>query len=470
MSGIVGLFSKKDIKETLFYAIDYHSHLGTEYGGIAIFDGKRISKKIHSITKAQFKSRFYEDIDFMNMRGNTGIGVISDRDTQPLIIRLKFGEYAICGAGYIENQNDLARKLIDDGTTFSEMYDGRVNQIELVAELINKGKTLIDGIEYMFDHIKGSFSFLLMGKEGIYAVRDRYGRTPLVLAEKNGEKIVVSETCAYKNLDFKIKKFLGPGEIVLLTESGIKQIKKPNDDLRLCTFLFVYTGFPASEYEGKNVEEFREDSGRIIARRDNVKVDMVAGIADSGTAYAHGYSSESGVPVRIPLLKYTPGWARSYVPPTQQMRDLVALMKQITVEALIKNKKIAITEDSIVRGTQLKNYLLVKLWNAGAKEIHVRPACPALMFPCKFLFSTRTLDELFARRILKQMFGRHLRDVRPYLDPDSKQYKKMIAKMERDLNITSLRYQRLEDMISATGLPAKDLCIYCWAGTEKIGK
>ncbi|MGQ9534878.1 MAG: amidophosphoribosyltransferase [bacterium] len=470
MSGIVGLFSKKDIKETLFYAIDYHSHLGTEYGGIAIFDGKRISKKIHSITKAQFKSRFYEDIDFMNMRGNTGIGVISDRDTQPLIIRLKFGEYAICGTGYIENQNDLARKLIDDGTTFSEMYDGRVNQIELVAELINRGKTLIDGIEYMFDHIKGSFSFLLMGKEGIYAVRDRYGRTPLVLAEKNGEKIVVSETCAYKNLDFKIKKFLGPGEIVLLTESGIKQIKKPNDDLRLCTFLFVYTGFPASEYEGKNVEEFREDSGRIIARRDNVKVDMVAGIADSGTAYAYGYSSESGVPVRIPLLKYTPGWARSYVPPTQQMRDLVALMKQITVEALIKNKKIAITEDSIVRGTQLKNYLLVKLWNAGAKEIHVRPACPALMFPCKFLFSTRTLDELFARRILKQMFGRHLRDVRPYLDPDSKQYKKMIAKMERDLNITSLRYQRLEDMISATGLPAKDLCIYCWAGTEKIGK
>ncbi|MEO0205998.1 MAG: amidophosphoribosyltransferase [candidate division WOR-3 bacterium] len=467
MSGIVGLISKKDCKENLFYATDYHSHLGTEYGGIAIFDGKRITKKIHSITKAQFKSRFYEDIDFMNMQGNMGIGVISDRDTQPLIIRLKFGEYAICGAGYIENQNELAKKLIDEGTTFSEMYDSRVNQSELIAELINKGKDLVDGIEYMFSQIQGSISFLLLGKEGIYAVRDKYGRTPLVFAEKNNEKIVASETCAYKNLGFRTKKFLGPGEILLLTESGIKQIRKPNRILQLCTFLFVYTGFPASEYEGRSVEEFREESGRLIAQRDNVEVDMVAGIADSGTAYAFGYSYESGVPVRIPLLKYTPGWARSYVPPSQQMRNLIALMKQITVESLIRGKRIAITEDSIVRGTQLKNYLLVKLWNAGAKEVHIRPACPALMFPCKFLFSTRTLDELFARRILKEMHGKHIKNIGAYLKPDSKEYNKMLKRMEKDLNITSLRYQRLEDMISATGLPAENLCTYCWTGIEK---
>ncbi|MEO0095583.1 MAG: amidophosphoribosyltransferase [candidate division WOR-3 bacterium] len=466
MSGIVGLISKKDCKENLFYATDYHSHLGTEYGGIAIFDGKKITKKIHSIAKAQFKSRFYEDIDFMQMKGNAGLGVISDRDTQPLIIRLKFGEYAICGTGYIENQMEIAKKLIAEGTTFSEMYNGKANQCELVAELINKGKDLIDGIEYMFSQIQGSMSLLLLGREGIYAVRDKYGRTPLVLATRNDDKIVVSETCAYKNLGFKTKKFLGPGEILLLTETQIKQIKKPHNDLRLCTFLFVYTGFPASEYEGKNVEEFREESGRLIARRDNVKVDMVAGIADSGTAYAHGYSYESGVPVRIPLLKYTPGWARSYVPPSQEIRNLIALMKQITAESLIKNKKIAITEDSIVRGTQLKNYLLVKLWDAGAKEIHVRPACPALMFPCKFLFSTRTLDELFARRILKQMFGNHPKNITPFLDPDSKQYKKMIKQMEKDLNITSLRYQRLEDMISATGLSKDKLCTYCWTGKE----
>ncbi|MEO0141949.1 MAG: amidophosphoribosyltransferase [candidate division WOR-3 bacterium] len=467
MSGIVGLVSNRDIKEDLFYATDYHSHLGTEYGGIAIYDGKRITKKIHSITKAQFKSRFYEDIDFLNMKGDAGIGVISDRDTQPLIIRLKFGEYAICGTGYIDNQNELACRLIDEGTTFSEMYDGKVNQCELVAELINRGNDLIDGIEYMFSQIEGSFSFLLLGKEGVYAVRDKFGRTPLVLAEKKDAKIVVSETCAYKNLGFKTKKFLGPGEIILLKETGIKELVKPHNDLRLCTFLFVYTGFPASEYEGKNVEEFREESGRIIARRDNVKVDMVAGIADSGTAYAHGYAYESKVPVRIPLLKYTPGWARSYVPPSQELRNLIALMKQITAESIIKGKRIAITEDSIVRGTQLKNYLLVKLWNAGAKELHVRPACPALMFPCKFLFSTRTLDELFARRILKQMLGGQPQNIKPYLDPDSREYKKMLRAMEKDLNITTLRYQHLNDMISATGLSRENLCTYCWTGEEK---
>lgn len=469
MSGIVGLISKKDCKENLFYATDYHSHLGTEYGGIAIYDGKKITKKIHSIAKAQFKSRFYEDIDFMQMRGNAGLGVISDFDTQPLIMRLRFGEYAICGTGYIDNQNEIARKLIQEGVVLTEAYDDRVNQIELVAHLINRGKDLIDGIEYMFSNIQGSMSFLLLGKEGIYAVRDKYGRTPLVLATKNGDKIIVSETCSYKNLGFKTEKFLGPGEILLLTETRIKQIKKPTNDLRLCTFLFVYTGFPASEYEGKNVEEFREESGRLIARRDDVNVDMVAGIADSGTAYAHGYSYESGVPVRIPLLKYTPGWARSYVPPSQEIRNLVALMKQITAESIIKNKKIAITEDSIVRGTQLKNYLLVKLWAAGAKEIHVRPACPALMFPCKFLFSTRTLDELFARRVLKQMLGHHPKDITPYLDVDSKEYKKMLRQMEKELNITSLRYQRLEDMILATGLSNKQLCTYCWTGRETVG-
>ncbi|MCX7995125.1 MAG: amidophosphoribosyltransferase [candidate division WOR-3 bacterium] len=467
MSGIVGIIAKNDCKETLFYATDYHSHLGTEYGGIAIFDGKKITKKIHSIARAQFKSRFYDDIDFLNMKGYAGIGVISDRDTQPLIIRLKFGEYAICGTGYIENQNILAKRLIAEGTTFSEMYDGRVNQCELVAELINKGKDLIDGIEYMFSQIQGSISFLLLGQEGIYAVRDKYGRTPLVLATRGDDKIVVSETCSFKNLGFETRKFLGPGEILLLTPSRIEQIKKPHNDLRICTFLFVYTGFPASEYEGKNVEEFREESGRFIARRDNVKVDMVAGIADSGTAYAHGYSCESGVPVRIPLLKYTPGWARSYIPPSQQTRDLIALMKQITADALIKNKKIVITEDSIVRGTQLKNFLLVKLWNAGAKEIHVRPACPALMFPCKFLFSTRTLDELFARRILKENLGKHPEDITPYLDPTTKEYKKMLRWMEKDLNVTSLHYQRLEDMIAATGLPGESLCTYCWTGKEK---
>jgi amidophosphoribosyltransferase len=464
MSGVVGIISNKDCKEDLFYSTDYHSHLGTSFGGIAISDGRTLAKKIHSIARAQFKSRFDEDIDFINMQGNSGIGVISDRDTQPLIMRLKFGEYALCGTGYIDNQNELAQRLIDEGVVFSEMPNGKVNQIELAAKLINKGDDLIKGIEYMHGQIDGSMSLLLLGKEGIWAARDRYGRTPLVLAEKDGSRIVVSETCAYKNLGFSTKRYLGPGEIMFLDQSGIKQLRTPDKILQLCTFLFVYAGFPASEYEGENVENFREKSGRIIAQQDKIEVDLVAGIADSGTAYAHGYSHESGVPVKIPLLKYTPGWARSYVPPVQERRDLIALMKQVTAEVLIKGQRMVITEDSIVRGTQLKNFLLVKLWNSGAKEVHVRPACPALMFPCKFLYSTRQLDELFARRILKQFHGKHTENVEPYLHPQTKEYKKMIKAMEKDLNVTSLRYQRLEDMMTTTELPSENLCTYCWTG------
>lgn len=466
MSGVVGVMARQDCKRDLFYATDYHSHLGTSYGGIAIFDGRVIHKKIHTISKAQFKSRFIEDLDYIQMAGHAGIGVISDRDTQPMVVRLKFGEYAVAGVGYIDNQNALAHELIHEGVVFSEMPDGQVNQIELVSKLINKGKTLVQGIEYMHDRIDGSMSLLLLGREGLYVARDRYGRSPLVLARRGRDITIASETCSYKNLGYKTREFLGPGEIVLIQNGKIKRLKKPGRILQLCIFLYVYAGFPASEYEGKNVEEFREDSGRIIARRDTITVDLVAGVADSGTAYAHGYSHESGIPVKIPLLKYTPGWARSYVPPSQETRDLVALMKQVTADVLIRKQRLVITEDSIVRGTQLKNFLLVKLWNAGAKEVHIRPACPALMYPCKFLYSTRKLDELFARRIIKRMHGKHIKNIKAYIEPDTKAYRKMIRVMEKDLNVNTLRYQRLEDMIQATGLAEKDLCTYCWTGRE----
>jgi len=466
MSGIVGIISNQDCKSDLFYATDYHSHLGVSFGGIAITDDGRTHRKIHSIAKAQFKTRFSDDIDYLNMRGNMGLGVISDRDTQPLIMNLKFGAYAICGVGYIDNQDELARELIRGGVAFTETQNGRVNQIELAGHLINRGRNLLDGIECMHRRIRGSMSLLLMNGDGIYAARDKYGRTPLVVAKRPGARVVVSETCAFKNLNFTVEKFLGPGEIALVTPRRIRILKKPDKISQLCSFLFVYTGFPASEYEGKNVEEFREESGRIIARKDNVTVDLVTGIADSGTAYAIGYSHESGIPFRLPLLKYTPGWSRSYVPPSQETRNLVALMKQITIAAMIKGQRILITEDSIVRGTQLKNFLLVKLWHAGAREIHVRPACPALMFPCKFLFSTRKMNELFARRILRSMTGRNPKDVRPYMYPDSREYRRMIRVMERDLNITSLKYQRLEDMLATTGLPRESLCTYCWTGQE----
>ena len=466
MSGIVGIVTNKNCKEDLFYATDYHSHLGTSYGGLAIFDGKKIHKKIHTIEKAQFKTRFIEDMDYSVMQGHCGIGVISDRDTQPLILRLKFGEYSICGTGFINNQIELADELISEGAIFSEMTNCCPNQIELVAKLINKGKDLLDGIEYMHSKIDGSMSLLLLGKEGLIAARDKYGRTPLVLGEKEGSKIVVSETCSFKNLGFKTEKFLGPGEVMLINEDKAEVLKEAQKDMRLCTFLYVYTGFPASEYEGENVEEFREYSGRLMAKNDSVEADLVTGVADSGTAYAFGYSYESGIPVKTPLLKYTPGWARSYVPPSQERRDLVALMKQVTADSLLKDQRIIITEDSIVRGTQLKNFLLVKLWNSGTKEIHVRPACPALMFPCKYLFSTRKIDELLARRIIKKMHGEHIDVLTPYLDPESKEYAKMIKEMEKDLNATSLKYQRLEDMLKATNLGEENLCTYCWTGKE----
>jgi amidophosphoribosyltransferase len=470
MSGIAGIVSKDDCKPDLFYAVDYHSHLGTSFGGLAVSDGKKIEKKIHHLVKAQFKSCFFEDADFARMSGHMGIGVISDRDTQPLTMRLKFGEYAICAAGYIDNQQELAKELLEEGVVFSEMANGNVNQIELASKLINKGKTLEEGIEYLHDRIEGSISLLLLGKEGVYAARDRYGRSPLVLAEKDGTRIVVSETCSFKNLGFKTKKFLGPGEILLIAENKTEQIKKPDGNLQLCTFLYVYAGFPASEYEGLNVEEFRETSGRIMAKRDNVKADLVCGVADSGTAYAHGYSDESGIPVKIPLLKYTPGWSRSYVPPFQETRDLVARMKQVTADNLIKDQRMIITEDSIVRGTQLKNYLIVKLWNAGAKEIHIRPACPALLFPCKYLYSTRQLDELIARRVIKGIHGKHTDNVDAYIDTESSEYKKMLGLMEKELNVTSLRFQGLDDMISATGLSEENLCTYCWTGKETCGQ
>lgn len=466
MSGIVGIVSQRNCKEDLFYGTDYQSHLGTEFGGIAIFDNfdNVLKRKIHNIRKAQFKSKFAEDTDFLAMKGNKGIGVISDKDPQPVMTKLKFGEFAICGAGYINNLEKLVNELLQENVVFSEISDGEVNQIELAAKLINQGKDLVEGIKYMFNQIKGSMSLILLCKEGIYAMRDKFGRTPLVLGEKEDSKIIASESCCFANLGFETTRFLGPGEIILITEKDIQQIKKPEEKLQFCTFFFIYFGFPASEYEGKNVQAFRERLGSIIARKDNVKADFVCGIPDSGTAYAYGYASEAKIPLRAPILKYTPGWGmRSYQPPEQNERDRIALMKQLIAKEVIKDKKVIITEDSIVRGTQLLP-VLSKLWEVGAKEIHVRVACPPLMFPCPFLYSTRSSEELFARKILKK-FGQE-KNIEAYLDPGSTKYAEMIEEMRRELNVTSLVYSTMEDVIHALGLPKEKLCTYCWTGED----
>ena len=466
MSGLFGVVSKKNCISSLYYGTDYHSHLGTEYGGIAFIDennGMPI-KKIHDIANSQFKSKFYEGSN--QIKSNLGIGVISDKDPQPLSFESKFGPFAICCAGLVTNKDELAKTLIKKGISFSEIDRGEINTTELVAHLINQEDSIIHGIEKMHDKIKGSISLLLLTKDGIYCARDGNGVTPLVVGEKEGETAVTSETCSFPNLGFEIKKFLEPGEIVFISQKGIEKKKKGRSVNKICAFLWIYTGFPASTYEGINVEKVRENCGRFLAKRDNVEIDLASGVPDSGTAHAIGYAMESGKPFRRVLFKYTPGYGRSYTPLTQEIRDRVALLKLIANKDIADGNRIILCEDSIVRGTQLKNFTITKLKDAGAKEIHIRPACPPLMFPCIYNLSTRTTHELAARKAIKALEGKDIEDVSDYLDPNSKKYQKMLNWIAKDLDATSLKYQLLDDMVEAIGLPKDKLCLYCWNGED----
>lgn len=462
MSGIFGVSSKSDCVQTLFYGTDYHTHLGTEYGGMAVL-GEEFSRHIHSISQSQFKSKFYDN--YRHMRGNRGIGVISDSDEQPMYLNSRFGPFCIVTMGLLENKEELVQKLLDEGASFSEMGKGVVNSTELIAKLINRGKTIVDGIEKMFELIEGSCSLLLLHKDGLYAARDRWGYTPLVLGRKDDTWAVTAETNAFLNLGFSIEKYLLPGEIILLNEEGLAQRKPGKSREQICTFLWIYTGFPASSYEGINVEAARERCGRALARRDkDIEVDIVSGVPDSGVAHAIGYAIESKKPYKRPLVKYTPGYGRSYTPPTQEMRDLIATMKLIPIREIIEGNRIVVCEDSIVRGTQLKNFTVKKLWECGAKEVHARPACPPLMYPCRFCLSTRSIHELAARKAIKALEGTDVEDVSEYIDPTTEKHKKMVDWIRRDLALTTLRYQSVEDMVEAIGLPKNKLCLYCWTG------
>jgi amidophosphoribosyltransferase len=465
MSGVFGVVSNKNCSDTLLYGTDYHSHMGTEYGGMAVF-GKRFYRSIHDISKAQFKSKFFDD--YKEMKGHFGIGAVSDRDPQPLIIGSKFGNFAIVVAGLIENVNELGSELLREGETFGEMSSGGINSVELIAKLITRGKTLAEGIEGVYDRIKGSASILILQKDGIYAARDRLGRTPLVIGEKNGEYAVATETCSFLNLGFRIKKYLTPGEIVFMGKSGLEEKSSGKKTNQICAFLWIYTGYPASSYEGISVELVRERCGRALARKDDVKADLVSGVPDSGVGHAIGYAMESGLPYRRPLVKYSAGYGRSYTPPSQEIRDLVATMKLIPVKEVICGNRIVLCEDSIVRGTQLKNYTIKKLMECGAQEVHVRPACPPLMFPCRFALSTRSAEELAARKAILALEGKHIEDVREYIDHRSKKYQEMVEWIRKELGVTTLRYQKIEDMVNAIGLPAEKLCLYCWTGDYKI--
>lgn len=463
MSGIFGVVSKGNCAQRLFYGTDYHSHLGTEYGGIAILDDD-FTRQIHNLSQSQFKSKFFED--YRQIDGNKGIGVISDLEEQPIYLNSKFGPFCIATSGYIENSKQLARQLLTKGISFTEVSKRPVNTSELIAKLINQGDSIVDGIEKMFDVVEGSCSLLLLNKEGIYAARDRCGYTPLIVGKSDDAWAVTAETSAFVNNGFEVVKNIAPGEIVLINEAGVHRRKTGvKDTNQICAFLWIYTGFPASSYEGINVEMVRERCGRSLAKRDkDIEVDVVSGVPDSGAAHGLGYAMESGKPFRRPLVKYTPGYGRSYTPPSQQTRDLIAKMKLIPIREVIEGNSVVVCEDSIVRGTQLKNFAVKKFWDCGAKAVHIRPACPPLMFPCRFNLSTRSINELAARRAIRALEGHDLDDVSEYIDAKSDKYKKMVEWIANDLGVTTLRYQTVDDMVQAIGMPKDKLCLYCWTG------
>ncbi len=466
MGGLFGVVSKQDCVSDLFYGTDYHSHLGTKRGGLAVKSHEGFTRFIHNIENAQFRSKFEDDIT--KLKGNRGIGIISDTEDQPVLIRSHLGNYAIATVGVIQNADTLARKVFERHTThFAEMSFGEINPSELVATLINQETSFVDGIHNAQDAIDGSCSILLLTEDGVYAARDKYGRTPIVLGEKSSGFAATSETCAFPNLDYEVTKFLGPGEIVLISEDGIESKKPPGDLLQICAFLWVYYGFPASNYEGINVESVRNRCGAFLAQREDYAIDLVAGIPDSGIGHGLGYASEAGIPFKRPFVKYTPTWPRSFMPQNQDIRDLVAKMKLIPIRDLIENNKLLFCEDSIVRGTQLQD-TIQRLYEFGAEEVHMRPACPPLIYGCKFLNFSRSRSELdlAGRRAIHELVGDAEIDLDEYADTESDKYSAMIRQIEKRLQLTSLRYQRLHDLVKAIGLPKEKLCTYCWDGVD----
>ncbi len=465
MGGLFAVASRDDCVADLFYGTDYHSHLGTRRGGLAVFGGDCIRRYIHDISNAQFRSKFEDDI--RKLQGDRGIGVISDYDDQPVTIRSHLGTYAIATVGIVTNAARLTDAAFKDGTHLAEMGGGEVNQTELVATVINQHASFEEGIRSAQNAVEGSCSILLLTARGIYAARDRLGRTPLVIGRKDGAYAATMETCAFPNLGYEIERYLGPGEVVRFTEEGVEQCAGPGDRLQICAFLWVYYGYPASSYEGINVEATRYRCGEALARDDRVEVDCVAGIPDSGVAHAVGYANAARVPYARPYVKYTPTWPRSFMPTDQNVRILVARMKLIPVRELIEGKRILFAEDSIVRGTQLQDTIR-RLYACGATEVHMRPACPPLVFGCKFLnFSrSRSALDLAARKAIKELEGRDDAHLAEYSNPDTPRHCAMVDCIRARLHLTTLRYQKLGNLVDAIGLPKEKLCTYCWDGAE----
>lgn len=468
MGGFFGAVSKEDCVFDLFFGVDYHSHLGTRRAGMAVYDSESgFDKAIHNIENAPFRTKFTTESN--SMHGQMGIGCISDFEAQPILIRSHHGTYAISTVGKINNIDEIADEIIKTNTHFFEMHGGGINQTELVAAIINQKENFIEGIKYVQEIVDGSISILILTPKGVYAVRDKLGRTPISIGQKEDGYCASFESFAYLNLGYKEYKELGPGEAVVLTPDGVKTLIPAGDKMRICTFLWIYYGYPSASYEGISVEKMRYNCGKALAKRDNVKPDIVAGVPDSGIAHAIGYSNEAGIPYSRPFIKYTPTWPRSFMPTNQTKRNLIAKMKLIPIHDLIDGKSLLLIDDSIVRGTQLRE-TTEYLFESGAKEVHIRPACPPLFYGCKYLNFSRSTSEmdLITRRVIKKLEGVEPTDeiIKEYVDPDGEKYAAMIEEIRKELHFTTLRYHRLDDMIASVGIDSDKLCTYCWDGKE----
>ncbi|WP_310605500.1 amidophosphoribosyltransferase [Anaerosporobacter sp.] len=468
MGGFFGVASKTDCVFDLFFGTDYHSHLGTRRGGMAVYGKTGFDRAIHNIENSPFRTKFEKDVN--SMEGNLGIGCISDYEPQPLIVRSHHGTYAITTIGKINNLDEIVKSMFDSGHShFLEMSGGDINATELVAAIINQKEHLVEGIQYAQELIEGSMTLLIMTPKAIYAARDRMGRTPISIGKKADSYCASFESFAYLNLGYTEDRELGPGEIVAITPEGVQTLCQPGKEMKICTFLWIYYGYPSSSYEGISVEKMRYNCGEKLAERDDAKPDIVAGVPDSGTAHAIGYSNTSGIPFSRPFIKYTPTWPRSFTPTMQEKRKQIAKMKLIPVHDLIHNKSLLLIDDSIVRGTQLGETTEF-LYQSGAKEVHIRPACPPILYGCKYLNFSRSTSEmdLITRRIIAEKEGDQVEAsvLAEYADPESDRYKDMVETIRKQLNFTSLRFHRLDDMIESVGMDPCKLCTYCWNGKE----
>ena len=469
MGGFFGVASRKDCVLDLFYGVDYHSHLGTRRGGMAVYGRDGFNRAIHNIENSPFRTKFERDA--AEMKGHLGIGCISDYEPQPLIIQSHLGSFAIVTVGKINNLNSLLKVVYASGHAhFQEMTTGQINATELVASLICKKNSIVEGIRYVQGIIEGSMSMLILTKDGIYAARDRYGRTPVIIGKGKDGYCASFENFAFYSLGYENYKELGASEIVFMTPEGVETVSEPKKDMKVCSFLWVYYGYPTSSYEGVNVEEMRYKCGSIMAQRDKGKVEpnLIAGVPDSGIAHAIGYANESGIQYGRPFIKYTPTWARSFMPTEQAQRNLVAKRKLIPVPSLIEDKKLLLIDDSIVRGTQLRETTEF-LYNSGAKEVHVRPACPPLVYGCKYLNFSRSKSEmdLITRQMIQKLEGENAENVlHEYTDPNSDRYNAMVDEIRKQQNFTTLRYFRLDDLLDSIGIEPCKVCTYCFNGKE----